>query len=119
MSVQSKEIGSHVFIVRPFNGARAEAAVRVLMVDLHRIFTSRLGLQDEAVARSVNKDALAKIQEALVCPDHMTVRMDGEGPERAMTEAVWEDTVPANQRLAVIAFAGMVNFCPELLPQAA
>ena len=119
MSVQSKEIGSHVFSVRPFHGARAEAAARILMVELQRIFTSRLGLQDEAFARSVNKDALAKIQDAVICPDHLTVRVNGEGPERAMTEAVWEETVPSHQRLAVIAFAGMVNFCPELLPVAA
>ena len=118
-TVQSKEIGSHVFSVRPFNGARAEAASRILTIETHRIFTSRLGLQSDSFAQSVNRDAFLKIRSAVICPDHTTVRVNGAGPERPMTEKVWDETVPEDQLMAVIAFAALVNFAPEMLPFAA
>ena len=102
-----KQIGRHVYSARPFNGARAESSVRVMALETQRIYTSRLGLQDDSFAQSVNRDAFLEIREALIDADYLSVQVNSTGPYRALTTAIWDEIVDERDRMAVIAWVGL------------
>ena len=110
----SKQIGDHVFAVRPFLGARAEATARVLLEELGKITSSRLGLQGEAAARDVNGIAFGRIEAALLNSDFVSVQQNAEGEFRPLTQEVWKD-LGFNYRLPVLAFIGQAVYAPETL----
>ena len=112
----TKKIGDHTFAVRPFLGARAEATARVLLEELGKITSSRLGLQGEAAARSVNGIAFGRIEAALLNSDFVSVQENGHGDFMPLNSERWAHLVFNELRLAVMAFVAQAVYAPETIP---
>ncbi|TLU70587.1 hypothetical protein [Lichenicoccus roseus] len=115
MSTYTRNIGAHVVNVAPFaSGARREACARVLDENLHILMHSRLGLQDEPTVRAINRKAMDRIADALLCADHSSIRLDGQGDPKALTQQTVAD-LPTEVLLPLLAYAWQVNYLTETL----